>query len=731
MVHARRGAGAPWLLALTLVLAACGGSAGEVRSCVTDADCGAGALCVQSACVANRPPSVSLQLPASPTTHRVLFLDALAVDPDAGDAITRHAWSVTSTTAGCAAEPEPTSGARLELVFWCAGSYEVSVVAEDARGGLSLPARAVIEVAAASGAPVVTPAAPSTYDHLCGGSPFACRPALAGGAVPLPLSAAVDDPSGGPLTYRWRMIPPAAAGPSATVSWSHGTGSLAAEAWVETTDGAIAGTWRFRLRATSAAGLVGQGEQLVQVENRPPVLAGGPLRLDHRTVGGAYLASGTLALPATDPDGDPLTLTATLVESGTEGCSSVLGAVVAGAVSFQVSCADATRLIGAASRAIRVVAADGCGGRVEADFPVEIANRPPELRLASNPAGGSITLDHAVGPCLGADGSCFVVGGSATFVAVDPDGDPVTSLAVAASVDPALTSSAGAATTAGGVASFRFTTPVGLPGEFRQRDGSTGFSLVATATDPFGAMGRSAHPVVALDRPPVIKQGLPVALVAHRYDAAQGRYVATAPLATFEDPDGDPLRIDGSTGDPACATFSISGGAAGVACQRAYAVAPGLPPLASFLGDHRVVASASDGWEQVSSPTSVNIQDGAPSATAYSGTVESCFCACPKWSADGASCLGTARWTVDTTQVPLPVLANDADGDPVQVTYGALPYTGLAQKTVLPASCGAVLTNPALPITVQVTIDDGLGRVQTSSTVTGVTCATAGLACTP
>jgi hypothetical protein len=41
-----------------------------------------------------------------------------------------------------------------------------------------------------------------------------------------------------------------------------------------------------------------------------------------------------------------------------------------------------------------------------------------------------------------------------------------------------------------------------------------------------------------------------------------------------------------------------------------------------------------------------------------------------------------------------------------------------------------MLVNPVLPLTVQVTIDDGVAEARTSSTVTGVTCATAGLACT-
>jgi hypothetical protein len=527
------------------------------------------------------------------------------------------------------------------------------------------------------------------------------------------------------------MIPPVGADPGASVNYARGDGSLSTEAWLTTPGGTIAGSWRFRLRVTSAAKLVGQADQVIRIGNRPPVLTGQTFLLDHRYEGGAYLAGGSLPLPASDPEGDRVSLTVSLDEQGTDGCTSHLGPVAAGAVSFDTRCGEATRLIGQAVRTIRVIAADGNGGTTEAAFPVEIGNRPPALRLASNPAGGQVTLDHTVGACPGAAGSCFLVAGTASFAAVDPDGDPVTSPAVAAALQPGLTSSTGEATTSGGVATFRFATSVSLPGEFRSSGGATGFSLVATAADPFGAFGRLDVPVVALNRPPVIRQALPSVVVAHRYDAPLGAYLATASLSTFEDPDGDPLRTDYSVGDPACATFSLSGGVASVACRRAYAIVPGLPSLASFLGDHRVVPSAWDGWEHVASATTVNIQDGAPSATPFVGAVDSCFCVCGKWSADGSTCVGQAKWVVDAASVPLPVLANDADGDPVQVTYsGATPYGG-AQKTVLPGSCGATLDNPVLPITVQVTIDDGLARAQTTSRITGVYCSTAGQACTP
>ena len=40
-------------------------------------------------------------------------------------------------------------------------------------------------------------------------------------------------------------------------------------------------------------------------------------------------------------------------------------------------------------------------------------------------------------------------------------------------------------------------------------------------------------------------------------DAAAATYLASAPLAVFEDPDGDPLDAGGSTGDESCDAFSF------------------------------------------------------------------------------------------------------------------------------------------------------------------------------
>jgi hypothetical protein len=721
---------APWLLSLALLLSACGGPVETVRGCSTSSECGAGALCVQGACVTNRPPVVSFPPPQALTTNRLVSIDASATDPDSGDSATRFTWTVAPVGAGCEAEPEPSAGPRLELVFWCAGTYEVVVVAEDGRGGVSQPVRQLVDVALATGAPVVLAGPDQQVDHLCGGTPFACRPALLGSPVALALAASATDPAGGALMSRWRMIPPPGVDPRVTVTYGAGEGSLTTDAWVESPGGQVAGTWRFQLRVTSATGLLGKADQLVRIGNRPPVLTARAVSLEHRYEGGAWVARGTLPLPATDPDGDPVALKVTLEETATDGCVSHLGSAAAGSVSFDTRCTVAERLIGLASRSLRVVASDGNGAATEAVISLEIANRPPEVRLASNPAGNQVAVDHGVAPCPGGAGSCFVAAGKATFEVFDPDGDPVSSPAVTAAWAAALASSAGEATTSAGTATFRFTTPVERPAEFRQLDGRTGFTLVAGAADSFGAAGRLEVAVVALNRPPVLKQVFTRVVVPHRYDSRLHRYTATATLAVFEDPDGDPLGSWGPSGDPDCGV-TFAGGAASLTCQHFYAPGFGLPPLSGFVGNHRVTLTASDGWEQASAAASLDVQDGAPAVSSSTGTVEACRCYCPKMNPDGTACIGGYRWAPDPDLVPLPVTADDADGDPLQVTTSVPNASGETVRTIMAYAASTTLARPTLPLDVLVTVDDGVSRTQATIRLTGVTCQDSGVTCVP
>jgi len=219
-------------------------------------------------------------------------------------------------------------------------------------------------------------------------------------------------------------------------------------------------------------------------------------------------------------------------------------------------------------------------------------------------------------------------------------------------------------------------------------------------------------------------------LVPHHHDPIRGAWVATATPASFEDPDGDPLLPGPPGADPTCRTAAVTAGVVQVECAKAYGPAPGLPPLAAFVGDHQVAAGVSDGWAATSPTVTISIQNGSPSLQSFQGPVESCFCRCARMDAEGLECLGSPTYAINTAAVPLPVQVSEADGDPLQVTFtGVTPYGG-AQRTAYPGALGTTMTHPVLPVTVQITVDDGVVQAQATSTVTGVTCSRLGQACT-
>jgi hypothetical protein len=269
------------------------------------------------------------------------------------------------------------------------------------------------------------------------------------------------------------------------------------------------------------------------------------------------------------------------------------------------------------------------------------------------------------------------------------------------------------------------------PTEFRSADGRTGFSLAASAADPFGATATLPVDVLVGNRPPVVRTTVQHLSVPHRYDVGRAAWIAAAAPSSFEDPDGDPLLPVGATGDPACRTLDLVDGAGQVECALAYTPASGLPPLASFVGNHQVAVVASDGWSTATGSTTLSILNGSPSPEPFVGTVESCYCECKKWSGDGTICLTGFKEAINHAVVPLPVLVSEPEGDPLQVTFSGATPLGGAQKTVLPWASGAMLVNQALPVTVQISLHDGVAEAQTSSTVTGLTCSYAGQPCDP
>lgn len=722
--------GAPGLLAVLLpALAACGASTRDgVLACTLPTDCGPAARCVEGACQASTPPLADFALAAGLTTNRPVAVTATASDADPGDRLA-FAWTVTPITGGCAADVDVGDAPTLQAVFWCPGTYEVTLVVTDGAGASSAPVRRSTSVGALDGAPTVTAGPPVSVEHECAGAPLRC-----GLSWPVSLSAEGQAPLGGPLTYQWTALPPDASRAGAVVALTPAPTSRDASLALQTDGGPISGAWRLRVRAADAHGNLAQATTLVTVGNRAPVIAATPASLDHR-YDGAYRVDGEVSLPVIDPDGDALDLALRLEEPAASGCTAGLTAVTGASGALALSCPTPVGLM-AAGRRLVVTATDANGAEVTAEAPVEVRNRLPALRVA----GGltELALHHHVGACPGGAGTCFLVAGDSPFLAEDPDGDPVTAVTLVPGVAAGRSTSFGEVTPGPGGGAFSFGTPVANPAEFRAADGASGFWLTATVSDPFGASAPAepALPIRVLNNPPVLRTGATSITTGHRYDPAAQAYVATAPLAVFEDPDGDPLLPAGS-GGPECGAFTLDGGLLSVTCTRGFQWGSGeYPTLAGFAGAHPLTAAVGDGWASASAGVTLHVEGQPPSVPSYDGAIEACVCKCPRFEPElPGVCIEVPTFVADRSKATFPVRPADADGDPLHVTFSLAPGSPAgaavtpASANRLPEACSATVSSTVFPVTVEVIATDGVSTAFGSWTVRQVTCAKSGQTC--
>lgn len=668
------------VLAAALLLPACA-DAPSLGACSCDADCGAGNACYAGTCVVNAPPSADFEPPTGAETHRVLSLVAATSDPEGGAVATR--WSFRPVAGGCDVDAEPASGGTVEVVFWCSGTYEATVVPIDPAGLEGAPAARAFAVAPSEGAPSVAAGAPIQARHRCDLGVPRCAVLGPDGAEGLSLEASATDPDGGTLRFEWRALPPAAVGadPSLRVTLLPDPVAPRPRAAIENGGGAIAGTWRFRVRAIDPGGLVGQAWVIAEVANEAPVATPTAASLPHTHAGGIYAAEGEAAVLVVDPDGDAVTLTATLPSPAPPSCTEGLERSERG-FRVAIACTDPSDLIGPTPRTLLVRAADVHGAELHLEIPVAVENRPPVVHLAGGIGLEPLELDHSSGPCALADGSaCFLAEGTDPFLVFDPDGDPLGGYAFTVAVAGDRPSAAGAAWLEGGLQRFRFEAPVGRPLDFRSADGSSGFALSALARDPWTASAPTVLPIRIRNRPPAVVEAGPTVSVNHRYDAAALRYHATAPGPRFADPDGDPLSASLDTTAPCQSATLDADGRAEVQCARAWDWrSTGRPPLALFAVGTKPTITVTDGWEAAGSPAPITILDRPPKLPALATSVEGCECR------PGSSCpLG------EEVAFPLPVTYADPDGDPARVSVWASAEVDLDTPTLgcVPEACAA------------------------------------------
>jgi len=551
------------------VVMACGPSGTGPQTCLSNADCSADAYCHERVCRADAAPVAAIAAPLALATHsQIVFDGSASADPDPGDSIASYSWSISRVGADCNATTASATGALLETVFTCPGTFQVELVVRDGFGVASAPARQTVSVAPTSDPPAVAVGPDLSLDHRCEGAPLLCSPRDALGGSAFQLSAVGSSPVGGSIAYQWTYALPAglAATPAPRVVFDPSASVPNPTVLVETDGTAIAGEYRFVVEATDSRGLVAAETQRVTVGNEPPVISGGTtLTVPHAftATSRTFSAGGaTPPLTVTDPDGDPTTPIGFTWNHSGDGGNFFAGADQGDHATFTIAVAygapgDAAYLIGAPglSRTVEYAVVDANGAEGRGIWDVVVDNRPPHVATAVS----SVSVPHR----FDVPTSHYLA--SATLSTyVDDDGDPVepvpgTGDAVCASLS--FSGQALKADCALAYAGFPIANQLVGP-----------HPLFVKVRDPW-AESALASPVVTIgNRPPRVASAsyvFPASCVygaqCCEFDVALHRCVAYAsgnpgvsgsPPAGVADDDGDPVQLT-FVGD-ACASASAN-----------------------------------------------------------------------------------------------------------------------------------------------------------------------------
>jgi hypothetical protein len=605
MTHAR-----VRLLGVVSVAVAC--APREPARCRSGDECPAGSRCQAGVCAAAPRPIAALSPVGDVETYELVTLDASASQDPSGGAIQEHRWSVRSSSARCDPPKIAGRGPQAKVRFGCEGRYTLSLVVVNDLSMESEPLTTTIESVQSTRPQVVTSGDDVSPDHVCTGTPILCT--LTDDVV---LDARTTAAS---VTYRWTVEPPVERplGPSRGVQFAPDASSATPHVMISSDGAGISGDWVFRVEALDEFGVVGTASTRVSVLNRPPVLAfvaswsDTAVRHWYNSARSAFVATGRVVYDRSDPDGDPVKVSATF-RHVSDGGAQFSGAVrdngvyakhrpefpgirlADGSVDFSVEVPysnreDALNLLGGdgLSRSVEIVVRDANGAETRTVVPVEITNRPPVLVTA--PA--SLTVPHRFDATTGRYLAEAQLG---RFE--DPDGDP---LVVTGGADPC-----NAVSVVGGVVKVTCAVAYdGLPAAGRLAGTR---SVPIHVTDPWGAGTSVSYPITIRNSPPTLTvvadpPTFPGTYTSCNWDGSgrvqvpAGYFTATP---TVSDPDGDPVilrpfRSNGGTSEPAVQTC----------------LAGSCVPIQFFEPEHRV-----EGWPPTlvayQAPSSLSASDGA------------------------------------------------------------------------------------------------------------------------
>jgi hypothetical protein len=306
---------------------------------------------------------------------------------------------------------------------------------------------------------------------------------------------------------------------------------------------------------------------------------------------------------------------------------------------------------------------------------VSVENRPPVV-VAIPPA----PFPHAFDPVR----SVFTASGEIAWTAYDPDGDPFEVSAVWRHVGDGGATFAGtvAAELGGGRVTFAVEVPFGAPEEALFLRGAPDLlrTIELFARDANRAESRTSLPIEIANRPPEPAGGPVDVRVPHRFDRLGSRYVASARVGDWIDPDGDPLFV--APGAAPCDAFSVEDGTLAVECAVPY---EGIPAVDRIAGVHRVPVQVRDPWSDASAVVvhEIAILNSPPSLSRTADPASACVQRIQR-------CSWFCVWQYVATPAEFTAVptALDPDGDPLLVT-ALVPAGGTAS----PAQ--AICTSPA------------------------------------
>jgi hypothetical protein len=293
----------------------------------------------------------------------------------------------------------------------------------------------------------------------------------------------------------------------------------------------------------------------------------------------------------------------------------------------------------------RVEARDGYGVLGAAHTRVSVRNRAPVI-TASAPGEFPHGYD-AVRRVLTASGQI-------PWSVHDPDGDPVEVTATWRHVGDGGAPFTGALTV--GSVAFAVEVPYAAPEDALRLRGGEGLSrtIELFARDPNGGDGRAILPVQIGNRPPVPAGGTVDLRVPHTFDPETSRYLASARLGAWTDPDGDPLLA--GPGAAPCEALSVVDGTVEVECAVPF---DGVPAVEKLAGRRSVPVRVRDPWSDASAVAVHTVEIlNAPPQLAYTkslATLRYTF-------------LGYPGWRIDAAAFDLWPQVSDPDGDPLLVT---------------------------------------------------------------